>query len=152
MKVILTKNVHNLGRAGDILEVKDGYARNYLVPEGNALEADSADGKEWLNKKTKQQKVLEQNKNQRDAVADKLRGAVLRYVRPAAKNGHLYAAITSADIAVAARLDLKITLDESQLEIPQPIKSAGTHNAVYRGNQGKVNFRILVIAQNENST
>lgn len=131
MEVILLKDVPSLGRAGDIVKVKDGYARNYLIPLRLAEPA-TPENAEVVRER---QKILER-RHRREierarALAERL--SQLRCVirRPAGSQGKLFGSVTSADIEEALKA-MGIEVDRKRIEIPEPIKSVGSHTVVVR--------------------
>lgn len=128
VKVILNEAVEHLGERGKICEVKAGYARNYLIPKGLAYEATPAmlarfqqEQKRWLTQQAKE-------KSSAEALAQRLAGLELTFLRRAGEGDTLYGSVTTADIAEA--LEAKgFTVDRRKIVLPQHIKRVGTHTA-----------------------
>ena len=127
MKVILTKEVENLGDTHDIVEVADGYARNYLVPRGMAISAN----KSAMANLDQLKKVEDRRQNRlRGAAqeqADKLNGQTLIVEAHTGKEGRLYGSITSADIAEALKKQFDVEIDRKQVILGDTIRTAGVH-------------------------
>lgn len=126
MKVILNEHIPNLGERGQILEVKPGYARNYLIPKGLAYEATpanlarfEAEQRRWL---AKQEKV----KASAADLAQKLAGLELTFNRRAGEEDALYGSVTAADVAEALQAK-GFSVDRRQVLLPQHIKRLGTY-------------------------
>ena len=127
MKLILTAAVDNLGLAGDIVEVKDGYGRNYLVPRGYALT--------WTKGGEKQIEGIKRSRDAREIrsldhaqeVRTQLEGLDIQLDVRAGESGKLFGAITQADVASAIKKSGGPLVDKRSIEIAKPIKTVGTH-------------------------
>lgn len=126
MKVILLQDVDNLGKAGDLKEVANGYARNYLLPR--RLAAGATPGllanhqQRIAAEKRKLEKQVEANRQQ----AERLGNVTLTFKARVGKQGRLYGSITSQDIAAGLRESEGITIDRRVIELPEPIRTLGT--------------------------
>lgn len=132
MKVILRADVDGVGKRGDIVEVADGHARNYLVPRGLAMKA--ADGA------VAQASSMRRARDTRDArertaaedVATKLVPKVITLAVRAGVEGRLFGSVTTADVAEAVEAQTGIVLDRRKLHLDEPIKALGTHTVPAR--------------------
>lgn len=128
MKVILLKDVQGLGKAGDLKEVSNGYARNYLLPQAVAAAATpsllSNRTQRIAAEKRKQEKLDEANRQ----LAERLGQVSLTFKARVGSQGRLYGSITSQDIASALRDAEKLTVDRRSIELPEPIRALGTFN------------------------
>jgi large subunit ribosomal protein L9 len=126
MKVILLQDVENLGKAGDLKDVADGYARNYLLPRKLAAGATPAllqnHRQRIAAEQRKREKLVEQNRQQ----AEQLGQVTLTFKARVGREGRLYGSITSQDIAGALREAQGINVDRRMIELPNPIRSIGT--------------------------
>ncbi len=126
MKVILLQDVDELGKAGDLKEVANGYARNYLLPRHLAAGATPAlvanRTQRIAAEQRKQEKLVELNKQQ----AERLGNVSLTFKARVGSQGRLYGSITSQDIAAALREAENITVDRRLIDLPSPIRSLGT--------------------------
>jgi large subunit ribosomal protein L9 len=124
MQVILLERVEKLGQMGDVVRVKPGFARNFLLPQKKALRAT----KENLERFEKQRAQLEANnlrlKGEAEAVAKKLDGLSIVLLRQAAETGQLYGSVTGRDVAEAVTA-AGFTVDHRQVRIDRPIKTLG---------------------------
>lgn len=132
MKVILTHEVSNLGTAGDVVDVKDGYARNFLFRRGLAT-AWTKGGQKQVDaiargRETRAVKSLEEAKS----IKGNLEAGTVTVAAHAGKEGRLFGAVSTAEVAKAVHDAGGPELDKRRIEIPTPIKSTGTHEALVR--------------------
>lgn len=127
MQVILLERIGRLGQMGDVVNVKNGYARNFLLPQKKAMRAT----KENLAQFDTQRAQLEANnlelKKEADAVAGKLEGKVFTAIRSAGDTGQLYGSVSTRDIAEAVTAG-GFTVDRRQIVLERPIKTLGLHD------------------------
>ena len=132
MKLILTQEVTGLGTPGDVVEVKDGYGRNYLVPRGFAVA--------WTKGGEKQVEAIRKARSSREIksleeaqqVRATLEGAKVTLPAKAGANGRLFGAVTTADVADAVAKVGGPKVDRRKVELPQPIKSLGEYTVLVR--------------------
>lgn len=125
MKVILNQDIKALGKKGDIVNVSDGYARNYLLPKGLVVEAN-----DFTIKKTKEQKKGKEIRKNREkeeaqALADKISKATIAIKKKAAEDGRLYGSVTTKDIAQELQSQAKIKVDKRKINLAEPIRYIG---------------------------
>jgi large subunit ribosomal protein L9 len=128
MKIILQKPVEKLGNPGDVAEVADGYARNYLIPRGMAVKAEKGAMKHAETLKRSHQNRLSRQKGEYEALASKLiSGGPLVIPARAGDEGKLFGSVTAADIVavIASRIDYEV--DRRDVRLDDPIRSIGTH-------------------------
>lgn len=125
MKVILKTTVPKVGKQGQVVNVKDGFARNYLFPQGMAIYADRAQIKALDRQNAKAEAELEKTKDAAQAIADKIDGKHVRIEAKVGKGTKLFGAVTSQDIADAIKDQLGETFEKRQIGILQPIKQLG---------------------------
>lgn len=126
MQVILLQRVAKLGQMGEVVTVKDGYARNYLLPQGKALRASDANIKSFEARKAQLEADNLETKKEAEVVAAKLDGQVFVVIRSASDAGALYGSVTNRDAADAATA-AGFTLSRSQVTLDRPIKDLGMH-------------------------
>lgn len=126
MKVILLQDVQGLGKAGDLKEVTNGYARNFLVPKNLAAGATPAlianHAQRIASEQRRQEKMAASNRQ----LGERLGGITLTFKAKVGSQGRLYGSITSQDVAAALRNVEQITIDRRTITLPDPIRSLGT--------------------------
>ena len=126
MEVILLERVANLGQMGEVVRVKDGFARNFLLPRGKALRATEGNRTRFETMKVELEARNLELKGDAQKVADKLNGQSFTVLRQAAEGGQLYGSVSPRDIAVLAS-DKGFALSRSQIALNTPIKMIGLH-------------------------
>lgn len=126
MQVILLERVAKLGQMGDVVDVKNGYARNYLLPQGKALSASKANIESFENQKAQLEARNLESKKEAEDLAARLNGQQFVVIRSASDAGALYGSVTTRDTADVATQD-GYSLDRKQVVIPRPIKELGLH-------------------------
>ena len=127
MQVILLEKVVNLGDLGDVVKVKDGYARNFLIPQRSARRATESAIKEFEVKRAELEKAAAEKLATATALGEKMSGRTVHITQKAGVDGRLFGSVTNADIADAlTRIDFKIS--KSQVRMPTgPLKTVGEH-------------------------
>ncbi|MCQ2736286.1 MAG: 50S ribosomal protein L9 [bacterium] len=125
MKIILTKDVDALGIEGDIIEVKNGYARNYLLPQGFAVIATAGNLKTWENEKIARDRRIAKATEDAKKQAESLAAVKYEIKVKVGEEGKLFGAVTAQDIANVVTEASKIEIDRKKLVIAEPIKSVG---------------------------
>ena len=127
MQVILLEKVANLGNLGDIVKVKDGYARNFLIPTRQARRATEAAIKEFETRRAELEKAAADKLVAAQAVGEKLNGKVVRISQKAGVDGRLFGSVTNADIAEALTKN-GFEIVKAQVRMPNgPLKTVGEH-------------------------
>jgi large subunit ribosomal protein L9 len=126
MQVILLERVAKLGQMGEVVTVKDGYARNFLLPQKKAMWASEANIKAFEVQKAQLQANNLETKKEAEKMAAKLDGQKFVVIRAASDGGALYGSVTTRDAADAAK-EAGFTLDRRQIFMPRPIKELGLH-------------------------
>ena len=125
MQIILLEKVVNLGVLGDIVKVKDGYARNFLIPQGKAKRATEANKAEFEARRAELERVQAEKLAAAQAVAGKLEGMMVQVVRKAGMDGRLFGSVGNADIADALKAQ-GFDIDRSAIRLPDgPLKQVG---------------------------
>jgi large subunit ribosomal protein L9 len=127
VKVILRSDVSDVGKKGDIIEVADGFARNYLVPKGFALKATNGNIEQAASMRRARDIRDAKDRGAAEEVAQKLVPKVITVKAKAGAEGKLFGSVTSADVATAVQEQTGIELDRRKLHLDEPIKSLGTH-------------------------
>ena len=126
MEVILLERVAKLGQMGETVRVKDGYARNYLLPKGKALRATADNKKRFETMKTQLEARNLELKGEAEKVGGKLNGQTLTVLRQASETGQLYGSVSTRDLAQLLT-DGGFTVNRNQIQLNAPIKMIGTH-------------------------
>ena len=143
MRVVLRSDVDNLGKRGDIREVSDGYARNYLLPKGHAIVAGSGvDAQATAMRRARDRKDA-RDREAGESVARVLVPAVLRIPARAGAEGKLFGSVTAADVVDAVAAQTGIELDRRRLHLEEPIRSLGVHEVPVKLH-ADVEFRVTI--------
>lgn len=126
MQVILLERVAKLGQMGDVVNVKDGFGRNFLLPQGKALRASDANIKAFEARKVQLEMANIETRKEAQALAGKLDGQMFVVIRSASDSGSLYGSVSTRDAAEAAT-EGGFTVDRRQVVLDRPIKELGIH-------------------------
>ena len=126
MQVILLQRVAKLGQMGEVVNVKDGFARNYLLPQGKALRANASNVQSFEVRKAQLEATNLETRKEAEALGATLDGQVYVVIRSASDAGSLYGSVTTRDAAEAAT-DGGITVNRAQIVLERPIKELGLH-------------------------
>ncbi|EEE43751.1 50S ribosomal protein L9 [Roseibium alexandrii] len=129
MQVILLERIARLGQMGDTVKVRDGYARNFLLPQGKALRANKANLERFENERAQLEARNLERKSEAEAVASKLDGEALVMIRSAGETGQLYGSVSTRDIAEGLTAG-GFSVGRGQVELRTPIKTIGLHSVV----------------------
>lgn len=144
-QVILLEKVHNLGEIGDLVSVKPGYARNYLIPKGIALVANEQNRAEIEQRRTELEKVEAEHKAEAERRAETIRDAVITVQARVAEEGRLYGSVANTAIADAAQ-EMGVELEKSEIDMPEgAIHETGTYSVIARLHpEVEVSFTVVV--------
>ena len=131
MKVILTEEIRGLGTRGDIVTVKDGYARNYLIPKNLAQEATKGNLNAIEHQRRKWALLAQEEKNAAQKQADRVKGVKIQIEKRVGEHGHLFGSVTANEIADAL-MEKGIEVDKRRIELGSPIKNIGLHDVEVR--------------------
>ena len=141
MEVILIENIEKLGKVGDVVKVKDGYARNYLIPKKKVLRANKENLKIFEQKKSFIEAEENKRKEKSEEITKKIKGLEILIIRNAAENGQLYGSVTSKDIVKEIFLLNKIEFLNEQINLKKTLKSIGVFEveiSVYTNLKAKI--------------
>ena len=150
MQVILLEKVHNLGNLGDVVKVKDGYARNFLIPTKAARRATEAAIKEFEARRAELEKAAAEKLAGAQALAEKMNGRTVHITQKAGVDGRLFGSVTNADIADALnRIDFKVV--KAQVRMPSgPLKTVGEHSVTVVPHTDVVaEIKVVVIGETD---
>ncbi|MGQ4544216.1 50S ribosomal protein L9 [Dermabacteraceae bacterium P13088] len=131
-KLILTHEVSGLGAAGDVVEVKDGYARNFLLPRNLATPWTKGAERQLNQIRAARSKRAIDSLEEAQAMRDLLQSKPVVVSERSGENGRLFGAVTQADVAAAVETAFDKQIDKRKVEFPTPIKSLGSHTATVR--------------------
>src|SRR6516164_377356 len=143
MRVVLRSDLDKVGKRGDIIDVADGYARNYLLPKGHAIVA--TDGVSSQANAMRRARDLKDAKDRESAqlVARTLVPLVIRIPARSGSGGRLFGSVTSTDVVDAVASQTKVVLDRRRLHLDEPIKTLGLHEIPVKLH-ADVEFRVTV--------
>lgn len=146
MKVILLQDVKNVGKKNDVVDVAEGYGRNFLIPRGLAMEATAAN----MKQRDQQQKRAAKREAREEAEAREAKARIeeqkIVLTVKAGEGGRLFGSVTSSDIATALKKERDIAVDRRRIELDEPIKSIGTHRVsirLYSGVQAELQVDVV---------
>ena len=146
MKVLLLADVKGQGKKDQIIEVSDGYARNFLLPKKLAVPADAKAVNEAKNKEASKQHKIDVEKQTAKEIADKLESIVLRFAYAAGPDKRLYGSVTAKEIAEALKKEHGIEIDKRKIVLKESIKSFGSFTAdvrLYTEIVGKIHIEVV---------
>ena len=145
MKVILTKDVKSQGKKGDLINVSDGYANNFLLPKGLAMPATKQAINELEGKKGAEQYHKNMEEQKARNIADRLKEIKVSIKAKSGKEGKLFGSVTSKDVAEALKAQYNISVDKRKIDLPDGIKTCGIREVkvtLYTGDTGT--FKVEV--------
>ena len=145
MKVVLTQDVKAQGKKGQLIDVSDGYARNFLLPKGLAVIADNKALNEIKGREESEKHKAEVELANAKETAAKLEGITLKFQNQAGADGRLYGSVTSKEIAEALKAEFGITVDKRKIQLPEALKVFGKHTVsvkLHAEVTGKINIVI----------
>ena len=148
MEVILLERIEKLGQMGDVVKVRPGFARNYLLPQKKALRATDDNRKEFEGKRAQLEAENLENKREAESVASRMDGLKVIIVRQASDNNQLYGSVTVRNIAQAVS-EAGYTVDSKQVQMGRPIKTIGLFDVTIRLHP-EVNINVIAnVARSE---
>ncbi|MCC6483520.1 MAG: 50S ribosomal protein L9 [Armatimonadetes bacterium] len=146
MKVILTKEVSNLGKQGDVVTVAEGYARNYLLPRKMAIEASKGNMQNIERQHALEERLKEKRVATAQAAAGALEGKTITIRGKVGAGAKLFGSITASDIADAVKAQTGVELDRRKIDLHKPLRSIGEHEVpvrLHREVSGKLKVEIV---------
>ena len=132
MQVILKADVKGTGKAGELVKVSDGYARNFLLPKKLAIEADAAALNDLKNKQAAQEHHVQEEIAENRAMAQKIDGKTVVVKAKAGKEGKLFGSVTGKEIAAEINAQFGVSVDKRKIKLDTAIKAFGSYSAVVR--------------------
>lgn len=145
MKVILLKDVKGQGKKDQVINVSDGYARNFLLPNGLAIAADSKALNEIKNKEASKQHKIDVERAEAKAIAEKLTGILVKIPSSGGADGKLYGSVTTKDISEVLAKDFGVSIDKRKIVMNDPIRAYGNYQLdvkLYTDVSGKINVLV----------
>ena len=144
MQVILNQDIKELGKKGELVNVSDGYAKNYLIPRKLAVTADATAMNELKNRESSKAHKLAVEKSNAEAAAEKINGKTVNLTARTGTNGRLFGSVTTKDIAEKLKSDFGVAIDKKCLTV-EDIRSCGTYECtvkVYTGIVAKIKVMV----------
>ena len=145
MKVILTQDVKGQGKKGQLVDVSDGYGKNFLVPKGLAIVAGAKELNELKNRESAQKFKIETEQKEARALAEKLMGLVVTITMSPGADGRFYGSVTAMDVADGLKAQHGIDIDKRKIVMPDPVKAFGKYTfdvKLYAEISGKLNVIV----------
>ncbi|MBO8144329.1 MAG: 50S ribosomal protein L9 [Thermodesulfobacterium sp.] len=147
MEVILRKDIPKLGKAGDVVKVKDGYARNYLIPKGLAILANQKTLKALENQRKIILAKAERERKKLESLAEKLEGITLTVYRKIIEEDRIFGSVSSVDIVNMLK-EQGIEIEKSQVQLDEPIKKLGIFEVPIKLSSDKtINIKVEVLEE-----
>ena len=127
MKVILLENVKSLGKKGEIVNVNDGYARNFILPKKLGVEATGKNLNDLQLQKNNEKKVAQENLDAAKELAAELSAGKVELAIKVGEGGRTFGSVSSKEIAVAVKDQMQLDIDKKKIQLKESIKSLGTH-------------------------
>lgn len=129
MKIILTQDVKKLGKKGGIIEVSDGYARNYILPQKLGVEANSKNLNDLKLQKSNEEKTMQRLLEEAQTLAEKIGKQTVVVSMKAGEGGKVFGSVSSKEIAAAIKAQSDLEIDKKKIQLSEPIRSFGVHEA-----------------------
>jgi len=145
MKVILVQDVKKIGLKGEVKEVADGFARNYLIPQGLAIEATAGKLKENQEKQKREKEKKDQEKTRAQALQQSLDGRKITIAVKTGSKDKLFGAVTNKEISELLQSQYNINIDKKKIELTEPIKHLGKYSVklkLYQGIQATLELEV----------
>lgn len=148
MKVILTEDVRSLGKKGDIVEVSDGYARNFILKTKKGIEANSKNLNDLKLKKANDDRIAEEQYAAAKELGKKIEAGKIEVSIKTGEGGKAFGSVSSKEIAAEVKAQMGLDIDKKKVQLKETIKSLGTHNVPIRLH-AKVTAQLKVVVNEE---
>lgn len=132
MKVILTEDVKSLGKKGEIVEVSDGYARNFILKKKKGMEANNQNLNDLKLKKANEDKIAQEQYEAAQELGKKIEAGEIRLAIKMGEGGKAFGSVSSKEIAEAVKEQMGLDIDKKKVQLKETIKTLGTHNVVVK--------------------
>lgn len=151
-KLLLVEDVEELGRSGEIVSVRPGYARNFLLPQGMAVIADKKALRLQEKLKEERQKRALKDKEEAEEAAARIQGVTVTTIVKVDHEGHMYGSVTSADIVHLLEKQHHVVFERKAIQLKHPIKSTGVHDVPVKLKEGvAATFHLKVMSEEDHS-
>lgn len=127
MKVILIQDVKKLGKSGEVVDVNDGYARNYIIPQKLGVEANNKNLNDLKLKKIKEEKIAQKQLDDAKALAEEMGKYTIAVKMKAGEGGKVFGSVSSKEIVAAAKTQCNLEIDKKKIQLQEAIKNFGTY-------------------------
>lgn len=148
MKVILLENVKSLGKKGEIVNVNDGYARNFILPKKLGVEATGKNLNDLKLQKNNEKKVAQENLDAAKELAAELSAGKVELAIKVGEGGRMFGSVSSKEIAVAVKDQMQLDIDKKKIQLKESIKSLGTHIVIVKLHP-EVSAELKVVVKEE---
>ena len=148
MKVILKEDVKSLGKKGQIVEVSDGYARNFILKKGKGVEATSKNLNDLKLQKANEDKIAQENYEGAQELGKKIEAGQIQVSIKTGEGGKAFGSVSSKEIAEEAKSQLGLDIDKKKIQLKETIKTLGTHNVSVKLHP-KVTVELKVVVTEE---
>ena len=128
MKVILLQDVKSLGKEGEIVNVNDGYARNFIIPKKLGVEANAKNLNDLKLKKSNEEKIAKENKEAAEKLAGELKAGQILLKIKVGEGGKAFGSVSAKEIAAAVKEQMGLDVDKKKIQLKETLKTLGTHN------------------------
>ena len=150
VKVILQQDIPNLGSAGEVKQVAPGYFRNYLMPRGLAVEATKGQMRALEANASARSKQVSRAREHTGALAERLASTTITIPVRLGEQGRIYGSVTNKDLAEALAQQADLTIDRHKIDLPEPLKSVGTHSVPVKLEHGvDAQVRVELVPEEE---
>jgi large subunit ribosomal protein L9 len=147
VEVILREDVENLGSVGDVVDVKPGFARNYLVPQGKAYEATAGNKRRLNEDRQRLERVAERARTDAEKLAAELEGRSVTFAVRSGEGGRLFGSVTNADIADKLAAE-GVTIDRHAIRLEEPLKQLGAYTvAIHLHSEVRPEIKVWVVSE-----
>lgn len=148
MKVILQKDVKNIGKKGEVVDVAEGYGRNFLLPRGLAVEASAGNLRNVAHQKKAESNRAKRELDEATAIGDKIKNQEVKIGAKVGGAGKLFGSVTSQEVADQLRRQFSVEIDKRKIDIKEPIRALGSHSIVVKVHP-KVHVPVKVMVTEE---
>ena len=128
MKVILLQDVKSLGKEGEIVNINDGYARNFIIPKKLGVEANNKNLNDLKLKKSNEEKIAKENKEAAEKLAGELKAGQILLKIKVGEGGKAFGSVSAKEIAAAVKEQMGLDVDKKKIQLKETLKTLGTHN------------------------